>query len=336
MPIEGFDYKTFAQELAAQANGLLPAEFQDFQKKYVTGTIQNFATLCGEAVYNDDKANFNIDQAMLITQIIAEWSFHKSVDIIKAGILPDYWDGIMQKIAFTIFEIAKQTITKGLPQDEILQIVEHHVKKSYEEVLQELKAKDIINEDMLEVALHQSNIDDMMQQMQEESAALEEANQVQQNVNAEYAGAGSGSANQHYETKSKVLKLASVALLLQQVSQDKVQTILNKFDSQDAQTVIQYMQMTDLDTKVDKDLALRCLQEIKVNLPEPKFVNPHRLVARMGEVFARLPKERIEAMVVNERPKVKEFIEKAYDGDFLETPTKVANIIVQHLEESIS
>lgn len=330
MAIEGFDYKAFAQELAAQADGLLPAEFQDFQKKYVIGTINNFATLCGEAVYNDDKANFTLDQAMLITQIIAEWSFHKSVDIIKAGILPDYWDGIMQKIAFTIFEISKQTITKGLPQDEILQIVEHHVKKSYESVLQDLKDKNIIDENVMDNALHQSNIDDMMERMQEETVALEEANQVQQTTNA-----GSGNANQNYETKSKVLKLASVALLLQQVSQDKVQTILNKFDSQDAQTVIQYMQMSDLDAKVDKDLALRCLQEIKVNLPEPKFISSSRLLGRLGAIFAKLPKERIETMIVNERPKVREFIERAYDGELPETPSKVANIIVQHLEDSI-
>lgn len=330
MAIEGFDYKAFAQELASQADGLLPPDFQDFQRKYVVNTISNFSTLCGEAVYNDDKSNFTLDQAMLITQIIAEWSFHKSVDIIKAGILPDYWDGIMQKIAFTIFEIAKQTITKGLSQDEILQIVEHHVKKSYETVLQELKDKAIIDENVLDNALHQSNIDAMMEKMQEETAALEDANQAQ-NV----ANASGGGAPQNYETKSKVLKLASVALLLQQVSQDKVQTILNKFDAQDAQTVIQYMQMSDLDAKVDKDLALRCLQEIKVNLPEPKFISSSRLLGRLGDIFAKVPKERIEAMVVNERPKVREFIEKAYDGELSETSSKVANIIVQHLEDSI-
>lgn len=331
MPIEGFDYKTFAQELASQADGLLPADFQDFQRKYVVGTINNFATLCGEAIYNDDKAHFNIDQAMLITQIIAEWSFHKSVDVIKAGILPDYWDGIMQKIAFTIFEIAKQTIMKGLPQDEILQIVEHHVKKTYEGVLQELKERNIIDDNVLDNALHQSNIDAMMEKMQEETVALEQANQEQQTTNT---GGGSNAAN--YETKSKVLKLASVALLLQQISQDKVQTILNKFDSQDAQTVLQYMQMPDLDTKVDTSLALRCLQEIKVNLPEPRFVSSSRIMGRLGVVFAKLPKERIETLVINERPRVREFIEKAYDGDFLETPSKVANIIVQHLEDSVS
>lgn len=324
MAIEGFDYKAFAQELSSQADGLLPAEFQDFQRKYVVNTINNFATLCGEAIYNDDKAKFNLDQAMLITQIIAEWSFHKSVDVIKAGILPDYWDSIMQKIAFTIFEIGKQTISKGMPQDEILQIVEHHVKKSYQSVLEDLKERKIIDEAVFNRALHQSNIDDMMEQIQEEKAELEKQNPANQ------TGTGTD-----YKANSKILKLASVALLLKQISQDKVQTILNKFNPQDAQTIIQYMQMPDLETKVDKNIAIKCLQEIKVTLPEPKYISPNKILDRLNKVFAKVPKEKVENAVLKERPKVKEFIKKAYEGEYLQTPSKVANIIVQHLEESV-
>lgn len=320
MAIEGFDYQKFAQELSSQAQELVPATFEDFQKNYVINTILNFATLCGEAVYNDEKLNFNADQAMLITQVIAEWSFHKSVDIIKSGILPDYWDGIMQKIAFTIFEIAKQTITNGLPQEEILQIVEHHVKKSYEEVLTELKNRKIINKEILERAIHQSNIDDMMQQIQEEKA--EQQKEI-------------APSNIDKKSNSKILKLASVALLLKQISQDKVQTILNKFEPQDAQTIIQYMQMPDLETKVDRNIAMKCLHEIKVNLPEPKFINPDKILAKMNKVFEKLPKERIEKITVNERPNVKDFISQALEGECTNIPSKVANIIAQHLEEKV-
>lgn len=323
MAIEGFDYQGFAQELAAQANELLPKEFLDFQKQYVTNTIKNFATLCGEAIYNDESLHYTAEQGMLITQIIAEWSFHKSVDIIKAGILPDYWDGVMQKIAFTIFEIAKQTISKGLPQDEILQIVEHHVKKAYENVLKELKDRKVIDNAVFDRAVHQSNIDDMMEQLQEEKAQIE--NQSHQE-----------SSQVDYKTNSKILKLASVALLLKQVSQDKVQTILNKFDNEDKQTIIQYMQMPDLEEKVDKNIAMKCLNEIKINLPEPKFVNPNKVLNKMGKIFEKLPKEKINKIILQERPAIKEFIEKALDGEYSQIPPKVANIIAQHLEEKIS
>lgn len=322
MPIEGFDYKSFAAELASQVDELIPADFQDFQKQYVKDTVRNFSTLSGEAVYNDEKLNFTAEQGMFITQIIAEWSYHKSVDIIKAGILPDYWDGVMQKIAFTIFEIAKQTIVKGLPQDEILQIVEHHVKKSYEGVLEELKERNVIDDVVFDRASHQSNIDEMMHQIQEEK------------VEQEISSVSADSQNSGSPTNSKVLKLASVAMLLKQMPQDKVQTILNKFNPEDAQAVIQYMQMNDLENKVDKNITMKCLHEIKSNLPEPKFISSDKILSKMNKVFEALPKENVDRLVSKERPLVKLFVEKARDGECLNLSSKVANLIAQHLEES--
>jgi hypothetical protein len=320
MAIEAFDYQGFAQELASQASDLLPADFQDFQKNYVINTIKNFSTLSGEAIYNDENLGFNSEQGMLITQIIAEWSFHKSVDIIKAGILPEYWDGIMQKIAFTIFEIAKQSIIKGLSQDEILQIVEHHVKKSYKAVLEELFEKKNINKTVFDKAINQSNIDDMMDQLQKEKNDL----------NVEVSNQDNPS-----NSNSKILKLASVALLLKQMSQNKVQIILNKFEPQDAQTVVQYMQMPDLENKVDKDIAIKCLHEIKINLPEAKNISFDKILFRMNKIFEKVSREKIEKFLFKERPKVKEFINKAYNSEGSDMPSKVANIIVQHLEENV-
>ena len=142
--------------------------------------------------------------------------------------IPEYWDGVMQKIAFTIFEIAKQTISNGSPQEEVLQIVEHHVKKAYQAALEELKENELIDESAFERAAHQSNIDEMMQQAQEEQAQM--------------AGQGGGpESGTNYQENSKILKLASVALLLKQVSQDKVQTILNKFKARISQFISKFI-----------------------------------------------------------------------------------------------
>lgn len=320
MAIEGFEYKSFAEELAQQASELLPKEFNDFQRNYVLNTIKNFSTLSGEAIYNDEKLNFNADQAMLITQIIAEWSFHKSIDIIKSGILPDYWDSVMQKIAFTIFEIAKQAIIQQVTQDEILKVVEHHVAKTYTKAIEELKQRKVIDERTCEAAISQSNIDDMMHKMQSE----QEIAQASQGIPSED------------NSSNKILKLASVALLLRQVTQDKVQTILNKFNPQDAQMIIQYMQMPDLENKVDINIAMKCLNEIKTNLPEPKFVSFDKILSRMDSIFKKVPKEKLDKITSKERSNIKEFIQKAQEGENTQIPSKIANIIAQHLEESVS
>jgi len=114
-----------------------------------------------------------------------------------------------------------------------------------------------------------------------------------------------------------------------------VQAILNKFNPEDAQTVIQYMEMPDLEQKVDKNIAMKCMQEIRINLPEPKQVNPNKILARINKIFETESKEKIDRIVNKERPKIKEFISKARDGEYAEMPSKVANIIAQHLEESV-
>lgn len=337
MAIQGFDYKGFAQNLAQQALELIPPDFNDNQKNYVANTLLNFSTVAGQALYDDESLGFNLDQAVMITQIIAEWSFHKSVDLVRSGIPQQYWDPIMQKIAFTIFEIAKNAFHQGLPQDQCLQLIEHHVKKTYLDCIAELKDKNLINEALMEQAASQSNIDAMMQQQAQ-------AEQVQAEAQAQAQAAGmpvpqnnaAPSAVLPLGADAKVLKLATLAMLFQKMKQEKVQTILNKFNPDDAQSVIKFMGMPDLGTKVDAGVALRCLQEIKTNLPKGnQNVTPSRILNKIQNVSQYLDRSQLEQTLKLERSKVKKFVFSALEGEYYEIPPKVANIIATHLEDSV-
>ena len=240
MAIEGFDYKEFSQMLAGQAKELVPAEFDDFQKNYIVQTLLNFSMLAGEAISNDPQMGFNADQAVLLTQIIAEWSFHKSVDLIRSGIDPQYWDGVLQKVAFTIFEIGKQTIQNNIPQDQMLALIEHHVKQAFDGAIDELSEKGVIDESVKENAQHQSNIDAMVheaEQAQQEQAAQQQAQeQAQQEAQIQQGQGQLPPQGQPMPQQgapvgqNKILKLASVALILKTLSQEKVHAILNKFN----------------------------------------------------------------------------------------------------------
>lgn len=187
MPIEGFDYKGFAASMSEQAKELVPKELEDREKEYIVKTLGNFTLLAGEALYNDQQLNLNADQAVFITQIIAEWSFHKSIDLIHSGILPQYWDGIMQKIAFTIFEVAKQAVIRKIPQDQLLQAVEHHVIKVYNQSIEELQQKGVIDEETKNRAENQSNIDAMAEQAQAEQERQKQAQAQEAQQNAQDA-----------------------------------------------------------------------------------------------------------------------------------------------------
>lgn len=337
MPIEGFDYKQFATDLSVQAKELVPQEFEPFQKDYIVKTLVNFSNLAGEAISNDAEAGFNAEQAILLTQIIAEWSFHKSVDLIRSGIQPEYWDGVMQKIAFTIFDIGKQTIKQGLPQDKILELIEHHVIKSYEEALDELQQRGIIDEELKEQAEKQNNLNQLVEQVEAEQAAQREAEaqaaQEQQNIQNQDSVPMSQPQNSGGDRKT--FKLASLALLLRTLSQDKVSSILNKFNPQDAQLVIQYMQMPDLDRRVDANVAIQCLKEIKTNLPSKNGTAPNQLIFRIKNALKNATREKIEVMLKSERINVKRFVTSALQDELYELPPKISNIIAQHVEYSV-
>lgn len=334
MAIQGFNYQEFAQNLTMQAQELVPQDFTDIEKQYVVNTLLNFSTLAGEALYNDNESNFNVDQAMMITQIIAEWSFHKSVDLIRSKIPQQFWDSVMQKIAFTIFEIAKQTFKQGMPQDQILQLIEHHVKKTYLEAIAELKDQGAIDEGLMEQASKQSNIDAMMQQMSEEQAqqeAMQNGDNTQDNIPQAHQ---QGQPVQNHSVSSpKIMKLATVALLFQKMKQDKVQILLDKFNPDDAQTVVKYMGMPDLKTRVSVGTAIKCLNEIKTNLPKPQELSPSKIVAKLKAATEGLDKKQIESMLQMERMKVRRLVFNALEGEFYDVAPKVANIIANHVQE---
>lgn len=173
MAIEGFDYKKFAELMAEQAEQFAPADLSKKDKEYLVRTMLNFTVLAGEALSNDDSLKLNVEQAEIICQVLSEWTFHKVVDLARSGIKEQHWDSIMQKIAFTLYEVAKQSIQKELPQEQLLQAVEYHVVKAYKESVTELKKKNVITKEIMEKALAQSNIDKLAEESRESNEKIE-------------------------------------------------------------------------------------------------------------------------------------------------------------------
>lgn len=332
MATQNFDYEGFAQNLAAQAQELVPQEFNDAQKQYVINTLGNFALLSGKALAEDPNLNFNEDQSITITQIIAEWSFHKSVDLIRSGIPQQYWDSVMQKIAYTIFEIAKQTFSQGLPHDKILELIEHHVKKSYLEAITELKNKGVIDEGLMEYAASQSNMDRMAQEMQQQQAQQNSGDNAQSPQDNNIAP----ETLDFPKVDSKVLKLATVAMLFKKMNQEKVQAILNKFDQDDAQAIIKYMRLPDLQERVGAHNALRCLQEIRTTLPKSTELTPNKVVLKLKKFASKYTSKEIDTILIRERVGVKRLVFNALEGKYYDKmPPKVASIVASHLQNGV-
>jgi hypothetical protein len=242
----------------------------------------------------------------------------------------------MQKIAFTIFEVAKQALVRGIPQDQMLQAIEHHVNKAYLAGLDALEKKNLISAEMKEHAAKQSNIDDMAKKVQEEEdaakqeQATQQVQQVQQPVQAQQ-----GQRPAPVKATGKAMKLLSVALLLKVLSQDKVVTILDKFSQEDTQLITQYMQAPDLEAQLDAEVACQCLKEIREYLPKKPKLSEDAILRHLQRSFDRTSRDNVEKLIKHERPFVKRFISSAYDEDYYNIPLRVAGVIAQYVQDSI-
>ncbi len=308
--IEGFDHKAFAKNLALQAGQVVPQDIGPDDKKFVVDIVYKFSFLSGDALVKDETIALDSAQASLITQFIGEWSFHKSIDLVRSKIDPSLREGILQRVAFTVFEIAKQATLKRMPQEQIIPLVEHHVNVCFKQALEDLKKKGILDEKAEQNALKQSNIDAMAQ------------------VEAEKEVIGADMSD------TKILKLASLALLIKNFPQPKIKNILSKFNKPEREVLLQYLSMQDLETKIDTKITQRCLSEMKQALPEPQNMSLDRIQKKIFKIVKNSDKEEISNIIKDERPQIREFVLSGAQGDF-NIPAKVANVIYKYLEEKI-
>lgn len=311
--IEGFDPRAFAKNLAIEASQVIPPDLKDADKKFVIDIVHKFCLLCGDALVKDEKYNLSAPQASIITQFIGEWTFHKSIDLIKGGIAPELREGVLQKVAFTVFEIAKQAISKNLPQEQVISVIEIQVKNCFKQAIEDLKAKGKIDENLANNTMSQSNIDAMSKAQFEEEQALGDD-----------------------LSDAKILKLASLALLIKKLPQEKAKNIVAKFNQSEAQVLLQYIKMPNLEQKIDKGITIKCLEEIKEVLPEPKNISMDRIYAKLYKIVKNNDKDKIVNVIDNERPLIREFVLAPYTKEEVKVPARVGNVICKYLEEKLS
>lgn len=325
MPIEGFDFKLFAKQLTEQVGPVLPKDIAEADKQYIVNIVHNFCYMAGEALSNDTTINFNAEQASIVTQFIGEWAFHKSIDIIRSGINPKFRDGILQKIAFTVFEIAKTAIIKNMNQGDMIAVVEFQVKKAYTAALDELKQRGEITEEQYQNAITRSNIDEMAQQ----AAAQEYQSQAQ--------GAPPSDNYVNKVSDNKILKLATFSIVLKHLPEEKRKGLLAKFNEQDAAILRDYVNMENLENKLDPVLIAKSLEEIKNNLPEPKKINPNRIIQRLYNIVKNSNISKISNIILKERSSIKYFVTTVSTGSQDSTlPPRIADIVCNHIEEKLN
>ena len=312
--IAAFDPEAFASDLAGQAGQVIPQDINRNEKEFILGIIYRFCKMAGEAIIKEENTTLNAGEASLVVQFIGEWIFHKSIDIIRAEIDPQYYEGILQKVAFTVYDIAKKAVEKQIPQDQLITLVEAQVKKAFEKALADLQKRGALPENAVNNALNQSNVDSMSQEQ-----VVEELEEEIKNMSDE-----------------KIIKLASLAVLMKNFSSEKIKNVLQNFNKPERDVILKYLKTSDLDKKLDTKAILKCFDEMKSTLPEAIVVSYEKAYKKMYKIVKNSQKYEILNIIEKERPNVKEFVLSCYEGKRKKMPAYVADVISKYVEDKIS
>lgn len=312
--LKNFKCEAFAKDLSSQASQVVPSDINQEDKNFIVDIIYRFCKMAGDALLKEENSKLKASQASLITQFIGEWIFHKSVDIIRAKIDPKFREGILQKVAFTVFDIAKKAVEKDLPQDQLISLVEMQVKKCFTKAMEDMKAKGILTEQVAQNALSQSNIDAMAVEQVEDETATDIA----------------------CMSDSKIIKLASLAVLIRNFPSDRLKSILQKFNKPERDVLIKYLKMPDLEEKLDARATMRCIEEMKNTLPEVITVSYEKAFKKMCKIVKNSSKDKVLTIINNERPEIKEFVSACYQKKKKKIPAHIADIVSKYLEENVS
>ena len=263
--IKTFNFEAFAKDLSSQASQVIPNDISKPDKDFVVEIIYRFCVMAGDALVKEENSKLNAQEASLVTQFIGEWIFHKSIDLIRAKIDPQYREGVLQKVAFTVFDIAKKAVEKQIPQEQLISLVEAQVKKSFTKAMEDLKNRGVISEQLTQNALTQSNIDAMAQEQ------VKEENMT--NIAA--------------MSDEKIIKLASLAILMKNFSSEKIKNILQKFNKPEREVLIKYLKMPDLEEKLDTKATMRCFEEMKSALPETVTISYDKAYKKMCKIVKK-------------------------------------------------
>ena len=172
-------YVDFIQNLIDQVAPLLPEDVNELHKNYLTTNMKKSATLLAESMQDTEEfKNLDFENQCFYIQVMAEWSFHKEIDLFRSGIPAKYWKVVMQKIWYAMWEVMYACVKNEAPEAVVLSLVKRFVDRTYNDAVEELKESAVIDDTVEEKAKEQSNIDKMAQEIK----ADDEANELKERI----------------------------------------------------------------------------------------------------------------------------------------------------------
>ncbi len=166
-------YTDFIEDLIKQVSSVVPDDINELQKNYLVTNMRKSTILLATSMQETDEfAQLDFDSQSFYIQVMAEWSFHKEIDLFRSGIPAKYWKVVMQKIWYVIWEVMYACVKNEAPETVVLSLIERFVNRTYNDAIDELKEEKVIDEATEILAKEQSNIEKMAQEIRLESKII--------------------------------------------------------------------------------------------------------------------------------------------------------------------
>lgn len=132
--------KDLSEKIIKYAQSLIPENLSVENKEYLIKKMNNFSYIAGEVFWNDDFSNFSEKQKDFIVQIVSGESFKVLIELVNSNISQKYWDVIIQKITFLLFEKTKVLIFDNVEFEQISQQINLYTKELFFQFKKDLNA----------------------------------------------------------------------------------------------------------------------------------------------------------------------------------------------------
>lgn len=154
---ENIRHKDFINQLRFQVRGTVPEKYHN-EEIYIRDNVYEYAVKADKKIESNEA--FDEDEAVCTIQLISEWVFHKTIDMLESDIPRKLHKKLLDKIFYEIYEFSKvNSIKKN--ETKYLNNIENLVNRSFEKSIKELFEQNKINETVYKKALNCSNIDIM-------------------------------------------------------------------------------------------------------------------------------------------------------------------------------
>ncbi len=159
-------YIDFVDDLITQVEPLVPSDINKLQIDYLLNNIKKSAITLAKSIEEEETfQNLDFDTQCMYIQIMAEWSFHKEIDLFRSGIPAKYWKPVMVKIWANMWDVMFACAQNNASKEVLLNVIEKYVTKAYTNAIEDLKKSNAIDEITEEKAKEQSNISVMAKEM---------------------------------------------------------------------------------------------------------------------------------------------------------------------------